>query len=235
LIDAAELVQLVTWFASRRDERLTPIRIVKFLYLADLYHARQSQGRTLTDWPWRFVHYGPFCGEALDAVKSAVERGRVTPHPYESAFDGEEHAMYSCSRPDAEPPIIMKLSVHVTGPLGAAVRRWADDTAGLLDHVYFHTEPMVSAMPGDLLDFALARESPVEKPVEMARLSTKKIARAREALRKLGNAVSSHQAPDDPALHDEVYQKGVAVLDGEGLPTGISGEAIIIFKREGQH
>ncbi len=56
-----ELVQLICGWASERDEVLTPIRIVKFLYLADLYYARKNDGMTLTGWRWRFIDFGPYC------------------------------------------------------------------------------------------------------------------------------------------------------------------------------
>lgn len=55
-----ELIQYITWLATERGEVLSPIRLVKFLYLTDLYHARKNEGDTLTGWPWKFVHYGPF-------------------------------------------------------------------------------------------------------------------------------------------------------------------------------
>ena len=67
-----DLIDYVVWYASTRGEELTPIRLVKFLYLADLYYARREKGKTLTGWPWAFVYYGPFCGEAMDAIEKAV-------------------------------------------------------------------------------------------------------------------------------------------------------------------
>jgi len=68
-----KLIQYITWLATERDEVLSPTRLVKFLYLTDLYHERKKGGDTLTGWPWKFVHYGPFCGESLDAIKRATD------------------------------------------------------------------------------------------------------------------------------------------------------------------
>ena len=84
-----KFVEWVVWFAQDRDTNLTPIRIVKFLYLLDLYHARTSDGRTLTGWPWRFVHYGPFCGEALDAIGETERLMLIEGKPYRSRFKND--------------------------------------------------------------------------------------------------------------------------------------------------
>lgn len=57
-MDPGILIQLIVEEAAARGEVLSPIRAVKFLYLADVYYARYHKGQTLTGWPWRFVHYG---------------------------------------------------------------------------------------------------------------------------------------------------------------------------------
>ena len=84
MINATELVKYITWLATEREEMLSPIRVVKFLYLADLYHARRNQGKTLTGWKWKFVHYGPFCNEALKAIEAAVQARMIAAIPYET-------------------------------------------------------------------------------------------------------------------------------------------------------
>ncbi len=38
--DILKLIQYITSFATDRGEVLSPIRLVKFLYLADLYYTR---------------------------------------------------------------------------------------------------------------------------------------------------------------------------------------------------
>lgn len=38
--DILDLIQFITSLATERGEVLSPIRLVKFLYLADLYHTR---------------------------------------------------------------------------------------------------------------------------------------------------------------------------------------------------
>jgi len=55
-VDPGKLIQFVVCQATEFGASLTPIRVVKFLYLVDLYHARENRGETLTGWPWKFVY-----------------------------------------------------------------------------------------------------------------------------------------------------------------------------------
>ena len=80
-IEPSNLVHLIVWHAAETGNALTPLRLVKFLYLADLYYARAHRGETLTGWPWAFVHYGPYCSEAMDTIQEAVRRRLVEAKP----------------------------------------------------------------------------------------------------------------------------------------------------------
>jgi hypothetical protein len=62
-VDPLKLIQFIVCQATEFGASLSPIRVVKFLYLADLYHARENKGETLTAWPWKFVYFGPYCTE----------------------------------------------------------------------------------------------------------------------------------------------------------------------------
>jgi hypothetical protein len=232
-VDPAELVQFIVWLASERDEALTPIRVVKFLYLADLYRARHQRGQTLTGWPWAFVHYGPYCTESIEALHDAVRRGLITVRTYQSKHDEEDHEIYSCEE-ENEPQIGDRLPLHVTGPLKGAVKRWADNTPGLLDHVYFETEPMLHALPGQRLDFSTARPPEREEPVKMHALSKSKLRNARELVEHLkqryAQTVAGHGLVAEP--RDDEYGRAMEILDSESLPEGLTGRAEIAVTRE---
>ena len=43
-VDPVQLIQFIVCQATEFGASLTPIRVVKFLYLADLYHARKNMG-----------------------------------------------------------------------------------------------------------------------------------------------------------------------------------------------
>lgn len=229
--DILKLIQYITSLATDRGEVLSPIRLVKFLYLADLYHARRNAGATLTGWPWRFVHYGPFCRESLEAIRIAVAEGLIEAVPYVSQFDDEEHLLYRCSV-DEQPGGVPDVPFYVTGPLQGAVRRWAGDTFALLDHVYFETEPMAAVQPGGLLDFSKAREPRPSKDVSMKKLSKEKIARGKELVSKIKTSQSRFQPESfrigrERPIYDEAYFEAVNYLNESPLEFSIQGEAKI--------
>ena len=56
-VDAGKLIQFIVCQAMEFGASLTPIKVVKFLYLADVYYARENKGKTLTGWPWKFAKY----------------------------------------------------------------------------------------------------------------------------------------------------------------------------------
>ena len=43
-VDPAKLIQFIVCQATEFGASLSPIKVVKFLYLADLYHARENKG-----------------------------------------------------------------------------------------------------------------------------------------------------------------------------------------------
>lgn len=226
-INILELIQYITWLATEREESLSPIRLVKFLYLVDLYNARKNKGKTLTGWPWEFVHYGPFCNESLKAIKEAVEKGYIEAYSYESKFDDEEHFLYRY-KANQEPTIASQLPFYIVGQLQAVIKKWADDTFALLDHVYFETEPMAGIKPGNLLDFSKAKELPVVQEIPMKKLSKKKLAEGKEIIAKMRvNFNKGLQVCESQAIYDEAYFKALEYLNGEDLNLSITGKAII--------
>jgi hypothetical protein len=226
MINIPELVQYVTWLASERSEMLSPIRLVKFLYLADLYHARKNQGKTLTGWKWRFVHYGPFCNEGLQAIEATLEAGMIAAIPYESSFDDEQHFLYKAEA-EREPEIALRLPFYVIGPLQGAVKKWAGDTFGLLDHVYFETEPMKNVKPGDVLDFTKAKEPEPVRELHMRRLSKAKISQGKALIARMRESQRECMVAEPAAIYDDVYAKAIEFLDGQELALQIEGEARI--------
>lgn len=226
MVNIQELVHYITWLASEREEMLSPIRLMKFLYLADLYYARRNQGKTLTGWQWRFVHYGPFCQEALQAIEATVKTGTISALPYASSFDDEQHFLYKAEA-EKEPGIALRLPLYVTAPLQGAVRKWGGDTYGLLDHVYFETEPMKNVKPGDVLDFRKAKEPEPVQELHMRRLSKAKISQGKALIARMRESQRECMVAEPAAIYDDVYAKAVEFLDGEDLDLQIEGEARI--------
>jgi len=219
-LDPKDLVQLIIWLAQQRGEQLTTLRLVKFLYLTDLYWAREHEGLTLTGWPWAFVHFGPFAGEALDTIEQASGAGLVRARPYRSKYTDDDYQLYAVEG-DRAAGLADRLPIAVVGPLQDTIRRWAADTPALLDYVYFHTEPMTDARPGERLDFTKAVKTEDSRPIRMAQLSGHKIKKAKEAARALADryrkSVEATRA-QDAAVYDDDFVNALRAM-GDTEPT----------------
>ncbi|MBZ4374966.1 Panacea domain-containing protein [Corallococcus interemptor] len=219
-----ELVQLICSWAAVRGEELTKLRLVKFLYLADLYHARKTGGRTLTGWPWKFVSFGPYCAESLQAVDQAHARGLIFRRGYESKYTNDEQFLYGGKVVQSELPVeglLDSFSTYTTVMLKQAVKKWGDDTAGLLTHVYFETEPMEDIEPSNFLDFRKAVPPPKVERVPAVNLSAPKKKKALELIASLTKRSRSdaQATPLDTGPHDEAFLQAVSIEDvSDGLP-----------------
>ncbi len=229
-ITPEQLIQYITWYATEQGEVLTSIRLVKFLYLADLFYARIFHGETITKWPWRFVHYGPFCVEALETIENAAMSGLIESIPYESKFDDEEHFLYKC-RLDKDHPLHEILPISITAPLENAIKRWGGETYQLLDYVYFETEPMEDVCFRDLLDFNKVKKTETVKSIEMKPLSKENVKKAKEAINKLKESflLSSEKSNIVLPIYDDIYYRALQIMDEEEL-TEISGCSDISFE-----
>jgi hypothetical protein len=228
-IDVLKLIQYIVWYATDRGVKLTFLRLVKFLYLVDLTWARENKGEPLTGWPWKFVYYGPFCIESLDAIEKAYYSGFIKKDTYPSKFVDEDYNLYWCSE---KPDISESMPSFLKSPLDDAISKWGDDTYGLLDYVYFDTEPMLDAKKGDLLDFSKARK--FEKPIEikMRKLNPESVAKGKEILERLKTKykeeLANRSKGSQPIYdYDEVYYKAAQFLDEEDLVGELSGKVLI--------
>src|SRR5713101_6162809 len=71
-----ELVRYITWEATRLAGALTKIRLIKFLYLADV-HLFGLVGRRATPYRWRFYHYGPWAPDAQQDIEDLAQSGVI--------------------------------------------------------------------------------------------------------------------------------------------------------------
>ncbi len=225
MFDPVEFVEWAVWYANERDAKLTPIRIVKFLYLADLYHARIAEGRILTGWKWTFVHYGPFCLESLQVIDKAEALGLIEGIPYRSKFD-KDTKLYSHAAEDKPEDYPETLPAYVSAEIKRAIDLWADDTYGLLYHVYLETEPMVAAKPRDPLDFTISEKPTLEKALKMKPLSQKNKRLGKELLSKMRQLQEQSLQPSQKSLepiYDSAFFKALEALDEQEATPEING------------
>ena len=183
---SVDLIRYIAWFATQEGIRLSTNRLVKFLYLADLYNARFKSGQTITGFPWRFVYYGPYCTEAWNCIETASKTGYVCKETFESKFaEGKEYSLFSCNDPDAE-KLEEQIHIGILSQLQSAIKRFGDDTPLLLDHVYFETEPMKAVKKGDLLDFSKTKMPEPLKSIQLRKIPKEKIKIARQKIKLIG-------------------------------------------------
>jgi Protein of unknown function (DUF4065) len=70
------LIHLIVAYATERRGAVSKIRLIKFLYLADV-HAFQRTQQTLTGYPWRLYHYGPWAIEAQAEISDCATSGVI--------------------------------------------------------------------------------------------------------------------------------------------------------------
>jgi len=226
-----DLIQFIAWYATHSGSSLTTVRLVKFVYLADLYFAISHQGRTLTGYPWAFIYYGPYCSEVMGDIDSAVAAGMIRRESMEGKF-GKDYQLFSCRGSKVE-AIGDLLPIEVVSPLKKAIKKYGDDTQALLDHVYFETEPMEEVRKGDLLDFSKARAVirtkiiPIPKPSKKQVESGKACIAGLVAKLKKSEERLREDAQISSQFEDDIFHDALKAMDGEDLETGLHGTARI--------
>jgi hypothetical protein len=228
-----DLIIYIVWYATQQGIRLTTNRLVKFIYLADLYQARLKKGLTLTKFPWKFIYYGPYCKEAMRCIDEAVEKALICKKSYESNFDiDKEYNLFWCNEDTAE-NLEEHIHIGTLGKLQNAIKKFGDDTSLLLDYVYFETEPMQNARKGDMLDFSKAERPDVGNTIKLKKLSPEAIKKAKEQINKIGAELKDNHkrfVQDENEIEkykDEAYLNFIKLLDGNELETGLKGTAKI--------
>ena len=238
IMDTKQLVKYVVWLAGQFDSAVTETRLIKYLYLIDLYHARIKKGKTLTGWPWAFVYFGPYCSEAYDAIEQAVKFNLIEEKYYDSKYEGKDKFrkfIIEKDEQDLEPPITKDLHIYIITQLQHVIRQYGDDTACLLDFVYYDTEPMQDAIPKQKLDFSIAQMPEILPAIKMKKISPETLKKGAGLLNNLKkkhiDAVKDSEVRrkkmDKYGLYDNEYKKALEYLDGEDLGTGLEDIAKI--------
>ena len=232
-MESIDLLRYITWYATQLGIKLSTNRLIKFLYLADLYQARLKDGETITGFPWRFIYYGPYCSEAWQCIEKATEKGLILKETFTINFAQEpDYHLFSCYAPEAE-KLGNLFHIGVLSQLQSAIKKFGDETALLLDYVYFETEPMKRVRKGDLLDFSTASMPDVPKSVQLRKIPNYKIRLAREKIKLLREQQKAdrqkliQEERNLEKFKDESYYKFIELMDGEELETGLKGKAKI--------
>lgn len=179
----------------------TKTKVLKFLYLADIEHFRDT-GSTLTSIRWVFHFYGPWFDQYEAALEELAKQRVIELKPWKA-----DRAEGVTIAPNAEASLDgLGLSFSAELAIKECVELWAAEPLGeLLNHVYFHTEPMQEAQRGQPLDFTTVRtreQIPIYRRTKSG--ADKKV--IRQTHRKLQEALSA-SAPSEPHFTPPRYDK----------------------------
>jgi len=175
---------------ARRQSRTPLLKtvLIKLLYLLDVYAAEECGGRPLSGWEWRFLHFGPYSTAAVQLIDGLVTKRLINAREKESMSGDKEFVLYDLAdyrstRNLRELGIAGAIQLRIQ----ADIQRYSRDLQGLLNYVYFQTEPVRAAAPGSVLDFSICRkaDSTDFRPVAMRTLRPKAVKKVRERLRAL--------------------------------------------------
>jgi len=150
----AKLILYIVYELNELGRSPSTIQLVKYLYLIDIEHQRRFR-KPLTELRWVFYKYGPYAFEFKDITEGLGFDLTVETFTTE----GGEGRSY---KTETEVPFPPELRSYSQSVVDNVLKKWAFvTTKELLDYVYFHTEPMIDAKRGDILDFSLVEPEDV--------------------------------------------------------------------------
>ena len=129
------LIQFIVGIASQLGNGISKIRLIKFLYLADVHWFRK-RSQQATTYRWRFYHYGPYTGEAQADIDAAVSRGAIGTATM-SRDEGGDMTLY---RATGVPDLSELFDASFEVLLSSEIRQWLwRPLPQFLNYVYFDT------------------------------------------------------------------------------------------------
>lgn len=211
--------------------KITRTALMKYLYLLDLYMAEETLGKTWTEADWRFHHFGPYAQSLADEIDFLSGRSLIQ----EISGGGgtsKDYTLYTIGEWSTTKTFeALGLPRDVRMRLGEDIRRFAQDLSGLLDMVYFRTEPMRGVKPGQALSFSTAQKVNFKtdiKPIQIPVSDPARAAKIQALAKKIGeNYLKASQGfPDNHLrpIRDEHYAKAVAGNGGDRIEGEYSAE-----------
>ncbi len=225
------LIKYILGVAGQQEDfgyqELGPIHVLKYIYLADLAHAEKNSGQTFTGIPWKFHNFGPWSYEACELIKpTALSAGAIEKKISHPKYENDFTRWRLCNDALVD-GIEKRLPLVVISGVKRAIRNFGSDTSGLLHYVYT-TKPMLSAAPGEQLDFSCVvlaefTDAPQAEAAAPAPLSTKQQRLKREKMQHLKEKIQKKFsearinrkliAPQPAPRYDDIFFDGQKALD----------------------
>lgn len=220
------------------ERALTPIHLIKYLYLADMEFAKYNDGQTFTGLAWIFHNFGPWSVPAYQQIDEALEELGATKSTFSSHYCDKEYSSWTVEFDETKfVELKRELPLEVKQCVQHYVGKYRNNTTALLHFVY-STPPMLNAAPGEPLDFSIQAAKEAGKPIKstpfLERLPKKKrnefkagMAELRKQVKDKAEKTSLYFQPV-PVRVDAVFEEGVAWLDGlAGEPFPEKGTTVL--------
>lgn len=218
--ELASLVQLIKGILTEAEDQgisVGRVRLVKLLYLLEIEYYKIYQKR-LTYLKWEFYHYGPYpreieevlCLQDFEEEKISLSEDRV--------FRKLKHAV-------SEPKVVYS-KTGIERLVKRIINEWGGfDLRYLLDYVYFETEPMIGAKPGDVLDFSTIKPWHEVKIKEIRIKDRKKFG---ELKKKVRDYMKNLPGPEGIKFKiDKAFLEGLRIWNEDASQVKIKGNAKI--------
>jgi hypothetical protein len=238
------LLQYILAIAAEEDDyinrSLSPIHLIKYVYLADLAYAEANNGETYTAIKWQFYKFGPWSIDVFNRIEPACNAIQAEKKSIESDYE-DDFTRWSLTRDISIGDIQRKIDSTISVALKFAIHKYGSDTKSLLAYVYL-TKPMLCAAPKEYLDFTQAiipkfnrneinqRNDKVYSKKQLKKI-TQKSEEVRRAIQiKLDQKKQQEKLTKYNPLprYDEIFQQGQAWLNslaGDEI-SELKGEAI---------
>lgn len=220
--------ELIIALLNESDNGLTKTSIIKFVYLLDYYSAELTNGdSTLTELEWRFHKFGPYSYELDEAINSFEHNPQFSFSPVET--NGHTFKLINSNIPSKK-PLLVDLEIHsrVIRKILNDIKKFQFDLKGLLNFVYFSTEPMTDAKPGDVLDFSSCY---TKKPHDFRHITIPMADEKKEHAKSVISNILTKRAKVKRKIqtgpNDEVYALGISALDSQNDFINFNGSAEI--------
>lgn len=204
-VSILEVLRYIVDQIRERDGIPTRTKVVKLLYLVDVEYYRHHDS-TLSQLPWKFLHYGPYTMEVEPLLQSISlgEEETIVKNRYKVfTYKVEQPETLDDLLPFSERIMIDKI-----------IERWAlESLYKLLDCVYFETEPMQGASRGESLDFSrITHEHFVIGKTPQSCLSRERTSILKEKFK----AIRESKPPIrryTPPPYDDIYFQAIATMN----------------------
>lgn len=222
-------IMLVAQENEYGERELGPIHLVKYVYLADLLHAKKT-GRTLTGTRWTFHHYGPWSAEVYHRIQPVMQELQAKEKILSNPKFPDDIVRYSLEGQGIDRDLEARLPAYVAVQLKELIQTFGNDTSSLLHYVY-RTHPMVKAAPEEELDFReeQEREEVDDNELDEEIIPKRRLQELRAEVRRRLNAKRKEREeryviPDPPPAYDEIFYRGLQEIEDADrekiLPTG---------------